>query len=255
MSTIFSLKSLKNFMIRYGKIKEDIVRKFLMVIVVVMTSVSVRAETGKGSSMLAVFGGAGFSSTQFDLGDTGGQERISDGGGTWGAQWVYFFRDHPVLGVGIDGSSNRLDDHHTLDLVRGTDATSHQHSSIIMAIFKLAYPTGHIRPYFFGGLGGHRSTVFLSAQPYSSNTWADTGTTEPRILVDETKSSLALGYGLGFDIFFTDEVFLGLEYRGTFLGHKDFDETAQARSVGLRFEKSGLDVQALLLRAGVKFGS
>ena len=35
----------------------------------------------------------------------------------------------------------------------------------------------------------------------------------------------------------------------------DFDETPAAQSAGLRLEKSGLDVQAFLLRAGFKLGS
>jgi opacity protein-like surface antigen len=235
--------------------KGEIVKKILLVFSFAFISGSLRAETGKGSNMLAIFGGGGYSTTDLDLGASGGRQLIANGGGTWGGQWIYFFRNNPALGIGIDGSSTRLDDRDTLDLVIGKDATSHLHSTIIMAVVKLAYPTGHVRPYIFGGLGGHRSSVYLAAQPYSSNTWADTGTTERRVLVDETKSSLALGYGVGFDVFFTDEVFVGVEYRGTFLGHDDFDETPGAQSAGLRLEKSGLDVQALLLRAGFKFGS
>ncbi len=230
-------------------------RKFFWAVVLAFVSVSARAETGKGSNMLAIFGGGGYTTSKFDLGNTGGRERVADGGGTWGGQWIYFFKDHPVVGLGIDGSHTRLDDHETLDLVFGANSTSHMRSTVIMAVAKLAYPTGHVRPYIFGGLGGHRSSVYLAAQPYGGAAWSDTHTTERRVLLDESKSSLAVGYGFGFDVFFTDEVFLGLEYRGTFLGHDRFDETPAAESAGLRFERSGLNTQALLLRAGVKFGT
>ncbi len=229
-------------------------KKVLVTILMVTASITVRAETGKGSLMLAAFGGLGFSSSKFDLGITGGEEPVAKGGGTSGGQLVYFFRDRPAMGIGIDGSFTHLSDRDTIDLVRGASATSHLSSTIILAIAKLAYPTGHVRPYVFGGIGTHRTSAFVSAQPFAPFTWNDTPTTERRVLLDETKTSLAVGYGLGLDVFFTDEVFAGMEYRGTFLAHKNFDETTEAQSDGLEFKDHSLNVQAFLLRVGVKFG-
>jgi opacity protein-like surface antigen len=229
-------------------------KKLLLVVSLTIASMPVGAETGKGSLQLAAFGGLGFSGSKYDLGVTGGDQPVARGGGTSGGQMVYFFRGQPVLGIGIDGSYTNLLDRDTTDLVRSANASSHLSSTVILAIAKLAYPTGHVRPYIFGGLGTHRTTAFVSAQPFAPFTWSDTGTSENRVLLDETKTSLAVGYGLGLDVFFTDEVFVGMEYRGAILAHNHFDTTASARSAGLNFENGGLDVQALLFRAGVKFG-
>jgi opacity protein-like surface antigen len=229
-------------------------KKLLLAVSLIIASMPVGAETGKGSLQIAAFGGLGFSSSKYDLGITGGEEPVAKGGGTAGGQLVYFFKDQPVLGIGIDGSYTHLSDRDTIDLVRGANATSHLSSTVILAIAKLAYPTGHVRPYVFGGMGTHRTTAFVSAQPFAPFTWNDTPTTENRVLLDETKTSLAVGYGVGLDVFFTDEVFVGMEYRGIFLAHRDFDETAGASSDGLSFERGSLNVQALLFRAGVKFG-
>ena len=230
-------------------------KKFLLALSLIIISNPVRAETGKGSFQVAAFGGLGFSSSKYDLGVTGGEEPVAKGGGAAGGQAIYFFRSQPALGIGIDGSYTHLNNRDTTDLVRGANATTHLNSTVIMVIGKLAYPTGHVRPYVFGGLGTHRTTAFVSAQPFAPFTWTDTGTSESRVLLDETKTSLAVGYGLGLDVFFTDEFFTGLEYRGTFLAHKDFDETAGARSDGLSFKDGSLNAQALLLKIGVKFGS
>ena len=229
--------------------------KRMIVILLVMSAVSAQAATGKGSLMVAAFGGAGFSSSKLDLGNTGGDDFIAKGGGASGAQVVYFFKDQPAIGFGIDGSYTHLRDRDTTDLVFGANAKSHLNSTVILAIAKLAYPTGHVRPYVFGGLGTHRSTVFTTAQPFAPYAWSDTSTSENRVLIDETRTSLAIGYGVGLDVFLTDEFFVGAEYRGIFLAHRDFDQTAGATSAGLRFEDNSLDVEALLLRIGVKFGT
>ncbi len=223
------------------------------VIVLLAVAASAFADTGRGSQTLALFGGLGFSSSKFDMAETGGDELVADGGGTWGGQYVYFFKDKPVMGIGIDAFGTNLDDRKTLSLVRGAEASSYLHTRVFLAILKVAFPTGRLRPYIFGGLGAHRTHTFLSATPYGSFTWSDTGTTERRVLIDENKTSLAVGYGIGLDAFITEHFFLGAEYRGTFLGHKEYDAHPGATAAGLRFEDDGLNVQALLLRAGIKF--
>jgi len=229
-------------------------KRLLAAVLFLMVSVPVRADTRKGSSTLSLFGGLGFSSSRYELGVTGGEEPVARGGGTFGGQWVYYFQESPSYGIGLDASGTHLSDRRTTDLVRGADTTSYLNSNVLLVIMKLSYPTGRVRPYVFGGVGAHHSHTFVSGMPYGGNTWSDTHTSENRVLLDETHKSLALGGGIGLEMYLTEQLFIGAEYRGVMLAHKRYEETPAAASAGLVFQKSDLDVQSLLLSIGVKFG-
>lgn len=227
--------------------------RFAWCISILLVTGVARADLHKGSQMLSLFGGVGFSSSKFEYGVTGGEEEVGDGGGAFGAQWVYTLRESPAVGIGLDASVTELSDRRTLTLVRGTDATTTLRTSALLAIMRLSYPTGRLRPYIFGGLGIHRTKAFISAKPYSTFTWSDTATSEDRVLLDETKTSLAIGYGVGLDLYLTERVFFGAEYRGIALAHRNFDQTPSATSAGLDLHKDSLNVQAILLRLGLQF--
>lgn len=228
-------------------------KRIILALPLIALSTLAFADLQKGSHLLSLYGGAGFTSSQFEYGVTGGEEPVADGGGSWGAQWVYVVKDTPSIGLGLDASISDLSEHRTLDLVRGSDSTSSMRSAVLLAIARLTFPTGRARPYIFAGIGAHRTRASISAKPYGTNTWSDTSTTESRVLLDETKSSLALGFGVGIDFYVTQRLFLGTEFRAVALGHRRYDQTAQAASVGLDLQKNGLDTQALLFRLGLQF--
>ena len=122
-----------------------------------------------------------------------------------------------------------------------------------LAVVRLAYPKGQLRPYIFGGLGGHHSSQQLSAHPVAGVTWANGGT-EERMLVDRRKTAPALGFGIGLDLFPTDSFFIGTELRAIWLAGLNTDDSAALRAEGFRSDRSeGTTQSYFLMRLGWAF--
>jgi len=117
------------------------------------------------------------------------------------------------------------------DLLTGVDTTARLKSFVGLVIARLAYPRGMYRPYIFAGLGGHHSSQQLSGKPLAGLTWLGGGN-ESRMLVDARRTSAALGYGIGLDIFPTENIFFGAELRGVWLIGLDTDDTVALRAAG-----------------------
>ena len=75
-----------------------------------------------------------------------------------------------------------------------------------------------------------------------------------RVLVDKDADSLALGGGVGADVFFSDNAFLGMEFRFAWLAGLETDATFAVQNAGFTERDSNGVVQGnLLLRVGVTF--
>ncbi len=210
------------------------------------------ADFVRGSQTLAIFGGEGGSSTRYDY-DPGTDRPVTGGGGAFGAQYLYYLKGSPAIAFGADLTSSANGNRRSDDLLAGEETTARLKSLVGLFIARLAFPRGPIRPYIFTGIGGHDSTQQLSAQPQAGNTWPGGGT-ESRVLVDEHKTSAAIGYGIGMDIFPTESFFLGLELRAVWLGGMDTDDTAALREAGFtEHSKDGITQGNIFVRAGVKF--
>lgn len=210
------------------------------------------ADFTKGSQTFAIQGGLGGANSRYDLNGPE-EEPISGGGPAWGAQYFYFLKDSPALAIGVDGLVSQNGHLRTAELLTNYDSTTYLKSTTVLAMLKLAYPKGIWRPYIFGGLGGHHSSAYLSAKPYSGTTWSDTGTSESRVLTDDNTTSLALGYGIGMDLFAGENFFVGFEFRGTWLGGLDDDTNPAAQSAGIHVDREPASQGNILGRIGLRF--
>jgi len=160
----------------------------------------------------------------------------------------------PTVAVGVDALGSPNGTFHSDELIGGVNTEARMKSTVVMAVAKLAFPRGTFRPYLFAGLGGHSSSLFLSGQPQAGVAWANGGS-DTRVLVDEHKTSVAIGYGIGLDAFLNENFFLGLELRGTQLGGLRTRPTAAATAAGFTMEDKGPVEQGnILFRLGWKFG-
>jgi len=210
------------------------------------------ADFTRGSQTIAVFGGLGGSSSDYDY-EPGNRRPVTGGGGAFGGQYLYYLTGSPALALGADISSSLNGNRRSGDLLSGDESTARMKSLVGLIIEKLAFPRGTWRPYLFAGVGVHNSKQQLSATPQPGNTWPGGGT-ESRMLVDKNETSAALGYGIGMDIFPNDSFFFGLELRGIWLAGLNTDDNAALRAAGFSAHTSQDITQGnFFLRAGVKF--
>ena len=216
-------------------------------------------ELAAGSQTLSIMAGGGFSGSEFDKdvsGNTNHHEKIANPGGAFGAQYLYYVRSGPALGVGLDILRSSLREHLADSLSTQYDFRTRFQPTAVLAIAKLAFGQGRIHPYLFGGIGFHRTTFYWDFQPKNGTTWFDTQTADNRRIVEGTGTGFAGAGGAGMDIFLTPSIFIGAEARGTYLGTATYPITAEGRALGF----SGSDPRGdfvvfnLLGRVGVKFG-
>lgn len=211
-------------------------------------------EIKRGNSLLTLQGGIGASGAQYDL--HGPEEHpITATGGAWGAQYLYFIRDSPAIALGVDGIRSANATYRADDLIDGFDSAHRLKSTVFLAVAKLAFPRGTFRPYVFGGVGMYDGSLQLAARPRSGRTWSDGGS-DTRILVDQDQAGPAIGYGIGMDLFATEQFFLGFELRNTWLGGLDRERTGAAVASGIGiFEKGSVSQGNILVRLGWRLGS
>jgi hypothetical protein len=210
------------------------------------------ADFMKGNQAIALYGGVGSSASQYDY-HPGDRQSVSGPGPAFGGQYLYYIRTMPSIAVGGDVLSALGGNRHNSDLLSGFDSTARLKSLVGMGIVRLAYPHGEIRPYIFAGAGVHHSSQELSAQPLSGVTWANGGT-DSRVLVDDHKTSAALGYGIGLDLFPAQSFFIGTELRAVWLAGLNTGDNAALRAQGFTAdEKRGVTQSYVLMHLGWMF--
>jgi len=223
----------------------------LAVSTVVAFSGSAHAEFTKGSQTIAVIGGFSGSGSTYDY-EPGHSQPVTGGGGAFGAQYMYYLKDSPAIAIGADILSSPNGDRSDDDLLAGYDTTQRLKSVAGLVVARLSFPRGFFRPFIFGGMGAHSSSQKLMARPRSGS-WPGGGN-EVRALIDEDATSFALGAGVGFDLFFTESLFLGSEIRGTWLAGLNTEDNAALRSAGFTSDSDdGITQGNILLRLGLKF--
>src|SRR5437762_7258168 len=108
------------------------------------------ADYAKGSQTLAIFGGIGGSSSQYDY-KPGSMRPVTGGGGAFGGQYLYYFHGTPALAIGADLVSSPNGYRRSGDLLSGYESTDRLKSLVGLILLKLAYPRGFWRPYLMGG--------------------------------------------------------------------------------------------------------
>ena len=227
-------------------------KKIFCAVVLIGLAGAARADLTPGSNTLAIFGGFGGSGAKYDY-QPGSEEAVTGPGGAFGAQFLRYVKGGPAIAIGADITASPNGDSNSDDLLTGIDTTARTKTIIGLVIARLSYPKGTFRPYLFGGIGGHHCSQKLIGTPRGGTTWSGGGS-ETRTLVDESKSSLALGGGIGLDLFLTESFFMGVELRGVWLGGMNTDDTAALESSGFNAHNSNDIGQGnILLRTGLKF--
>ncbi len=200
-----------------------------------------------GTSTLSIQGG--FSGTNNNvswssLGPGFHDERVADAGGAVGGQ--YFFYPAAPLGLGLDLNYSALREHSATDVFSDANANSKFRPTTYLAMVKFSRPWGIVRPYLFGGLGGHTTNLSLSLTPLNGSA--------TKQIIDQTSSGFASAFGVGLDIFVAPAVFVGGEYRFTYLGSSTYRVTSVGSSLGYSDAKTDLSLSSFFVRIGMRFG-
>jgi opacity protein-like surface antigen len=214
-------------------------KKWIWILLVMMNAAVVRADMNAGAQTLSLYGGGAQGYYEHD----GAYYSYGKQGGSVGGQYMYYFTDAPMFGIGVDVMSTRTQNHGTGFIATRDIDFAHINADWRTTTYellgKLMFPRGHWRPYIFGGLGGY--TNHSSEELTPTDPWSDTQTTEKRFR-NSNNNGVALSYGVGLDWYLCEAFFLGAEYRYNYaLGHIDPDG-------------SGHEWDTALLRAGFRFG-
>jgi opacity protein-like surface antigen len=233
--------------------KEGVMKRWVTIPAAVLAFISSsHADLVRGSQTVFVNGGFGYSSSQYDF-NPGEHRDVTGSGPAFGSQYMYYLSSIPALAIGADLTYAYNGKRRSDDLLAGYETTSRLKSLVGLVVAKLAFPRGELRPYVFAGLGAHHSSQQVSAQPQGLSQWAGGGN-ESRILIDKQKTSAAIAYGIGLDLFPADSFFIGTELRGVWLAGLDTNDNAALRAAGfVADEKQPITQAYVLMHLGWKF--
>lgn len=112
---------------------------------------------------------------------------------------------------------------------------------------------GLARPYLLAGLGANYTSTVVDAEPVDGFSWSDTGTWEPRRLVDDSKWGLASRLALGIDFYHGDPTLVGLEIGWLGVHNDRYAGTPAGRDLGLDSVKGGLNALSVSIKWGLRF--
>jgi len=201
---------------------------------VVLAAAVAHADYRKGEMMFQIYGGgAGLSGRYHQPGVSKDEQDYADGGSVIGGQFLYYVADNPCLALGFDISHASFDSHDSNQLLLNRFTQSSADNTTGLAVARLVYPKGRVRPYIQGGLGVHHTSLTLNGTPTNPSGWNDTHTLETRDLLDEGHIGPAVEGAIGLHVYVTERFFIGAEYKVIDLIAKDFSPTAAGSQEGL----------------------
>jgi len=109
---------------------------------------------------------------------------------------------------------------------------------------KYSLMTGNrFSPYGVGGVGVSSFSQETKGTPVSGSSWVDTGTTEERLVADDSSTSFAASFGIGVDTYITENIFAALEANWHVFGVDSG-----------KFGTSVINTPSVFLRTGWQFG-
>ena len=219
-------------------------KKSTLVFVCMMAcTVSVRADYQKGNQSLQFsVGPSGYSD---DVKVNNGDDTLRDCGGAGGLQYLYIIHSGPTIAIGPDILWSDLSERDPSNILPNSGSHGAEHTAIYQGVMKLAYPSGHFRPYLLGGIGASRSSIQGDITPASG---------QPQQTFDSIRYGFAGTWGIGFDFFPREHWFLGLELRQTILSRLLHEPTAAGQALGVQPVRDPGAITAVMLRLGYKFG-
>lgn len=157
------------------------------------------------------------------------------GGGAGGSSYGFrFLRDEgECVSLGLDVDLLKPKGKSIENLAPNTTTTRQLASSSVLGVVRVGALEGDLRPYGLLGFGIHFTTVRLDSSPKKGTAWADTGTTENRILMDADGRALAVKIQAGADYAVTDNFLAGGFLAFNNMGSAAYGVTEAGRKLGL----------------------
>ncbi|HEX4048263.1 MAG TPA: hypothetical protein VH309_10540 [Elusimicrobiota bacterium] len=182
----------------------------------------------------------------------GGTANDGDVGPLIGLQYLYFAA--PRVGLGLEVNDYNRSRTDSPNLWPNAFAHVSGDSVLLMGNVKLALTDqGSVRPYLLLAGGAHRTTTTVDVQPIPGFVWNDTGTNEPRRVVDGAAWGPALSVRLGLDFGFVNPGVFALEAGWTGLMNASYQATGQGQALGLSGGSGTLNYFTLAGRWGWSF--
>ncbi len=181
----------------------------------------------------------------------GSSDRAGSRGTEWSADFLH--QANPRLYWGLGGGQFRSNDHVSQTFVPNALSTISSRASTILILSRtdLSFGSKYV-PYMIAGVGWTRHSLLVAAVPGAP--WTDTGTSESRTLLEESKNTLGYAYGLGLDYALSDGLFIGVEarYQGSLKNTFAFVPTGVA-ATGQTSVQTSLNLFTAGVKAGFKY--
>jgi len=197
-------------------------RPFKIVLLVALLSTGARADENKEITFHV-----GLLSLNAGKSVPGG----SAGGSSYGFR---FLRDEgECVSLGLDVDLLKPKEKSIENLAPNTSTTRRIASSSVLGVVRVGALEGDLRPYGLLGFGVHFTNIRLESSLKAGSTWADTGTTEKRTLMDADGRAFALKIQAGADYAVTDNFLAGGFLALNSMSSASYGVTEAGRKLGL----------------------
>jgi len=181
----------------------------------------------------------------------GSSERSGSRGTAWSADFLH--RTAPYVAWGLGGGQFRSNDNVSQTFLANAISTITSKTTSVLLLARTDVPSSStLTPYFIVGLGWVRNTLSVAAVPGA--TWTDTGTTESRPLLHDSKDTFGYAYGLGLDYALNDRLVVGIEARYESSLKSTYNLTPAGSAVtGLNSIQSSLTLFTAGVKVGIKY--
>jgi opacity protein-like surface antigen len=179
----------------------------------------------------------------------------SDSAGSRGTEWSadLLHQTNGPLYLGLGGGMLRSNDNSSDTFVPGAHSTIRSRRSSILVLSRTDLgPPARMVPYLIAGIGWARNSLTVTAVP--AGVWNDTGTSEQRTLMEESRNTVGYVTGIGLDYMMTSRIVIGIEgrYQGSIQRPFDLTPAGQA-ATGVSNIPTSLNSYTVGVKAGVKY--
>jgi hypothetical protein len=162
----------------------------------------------------------------------GGSANDGAVGPSFGLQYLHGVSPRTALGFEFHWYDRAPND--SEELLPASSARVEGDTLLLLGVAKFELSDrGWTRPYLLLGAGAHRSSLRIDAQPNAGFVWADTGSDESRILVDDAEWGGAFSARLGLDVGYPNPGVFSLEAGWTGLTSANYRASAAGQALGL----------------------
>ncbi len=191
--------------------------------------------------------------SRIDFSDIGGGTgNDGDVGPLIGFQYLYSLDPHWAAGIDFNYFHRATTD--SYGLLPNSDSNVAGNDVVALALVKFDFlPQDRVQPYAAAGVGIARNSMTVDATPNPGFAWSDTGTDEPRRLVDGSAWAAAYSLRAGLDFLTYWSTVLSFELGWTHVASATYDATSSGRALGLGGVSAGVDAITVAGRWGWRF--